>query len=245
MGSSPGGSPQPDGQDDIVQFGRSRRRPRGLGPLLLASLVAVAVVAVVLRSGPHRHSIPPPPPPVAVSDVGHPILGIRAGWELFGLKRATLVAVQFNRGQITRTALPPPEGGGPVSLVAEPGKVIIRPLDNVPGYLVPDGQPARQLTGALAHGALLLPGPAAGEVWDIGWTQSISLLNAQGRPTRVRLAARSARFPAQSSMADSRWLIVVTGSGRVDAVNPRTGHTQDLGPGLSGLTQIAIQGLER
>jgi IMP dehydrogenase len=36
----------------------------------------------------------------------------------------------------------------------------VRPLDDVTGYLVPDGSPARPLTGTLARSGLLLPGPS-------------------------------------------------------------------------------------
>ena len=48
-----------------------------------------------------------------------------------------------------------------------PHQAIIRPLDNVPGYVVPDGRPARPLTGMLARGDLLLPGPSPAEEWAV------------------------------------------------------------------------------
>ncbi|HYK69601.1 MAG TPA: hypothetical protein VEV45_16770 [Streptosporangiaceae bacterium] len=177
---------QPPG--DLVEFGRpSRQRPR-LSSLLLTCLVAAAVVVVVsTRSGAHRTPPLPPPRPVAVTLVGHPILGIRASWELFGLDRGGMVRVQFSRGQITRTTVPPLLSGGPVFFIAADGEAIIRPLDNVPGYVVPDGKPARQLTGLLAQGGILLPGPTLTEQW-FGRT-SLELLGPGGKRVNARLAA--------------------------------------------------------
>src|SRR5215469_5605600 len=178
---------QPPG--DLVEFGRPSRQPPRLSSLLLLTcLVAAAVVVVVsTRSGAHRTPPLPPPRPVAVTLVGHPILGIRASWELFGLDRGGMVRVQFSRGQITRTTVPPLLSGGPVFFIAADGEAIIRPLDNVPGYVVPDGKPARQLTGLLAQGGILLPGPTLTEQW-FGRT-SLELLGPGGKRVNARLAA--------------------------------------------------------
>lgn len=221
MGTSTGGSDrQPGGYEEIVQFGRPRRRRAGLGSLPLALLAAIAVVAVVRHSGgqPHR----PPPPPVAVTNVGHRILGVRAGWALFGLDSSGVVAVQFSRGQITRTALPL-ESGSPVSLIVNSDKVIVRPLDNVPGYVVPDGQPAQLLTGVLSHGALLLPGPVADEEWDIRGQQSISLVGARGQVLRTGLAGLPGRFTLLASTADGSGNVLLSGN---------NGQQYDMGSGV-------------
>ncbi len=135
------------------------------------------------------HSTPPvptpapsPPPPVKVTDVGHPLLGVTADWQLFGLSADSVVAIRLNAGQITRTFLPQQEGSGPVSFIVGPRQAIVRPLDNVPGYLVPDGRPARQLTGMLASGSLLLPGPDPAQEWVVS-----------GK--RRRIAAGGSRWP--------------------------------------------------
>lgn len=147
-----------------------------------------------------------------MTDIGRRILGIRAGWELFGLDGSGVVAVQFSRGQIARTALPPDETSSPVSFIVDSDKVIIRPLDNVPGYVVPDGQPARQLTGVLSHGALLLPGPGEDEVWDIRGQQSISLVGARGQVVPNRLAALPGRFTLLASIADGSGNVLLAGT---------------------------------
>jgi len=369
VGAFTGGSrTEPDGHEECVQFGRPARRRGVPGSLVLAALVVAAALAVVLHPGGHPSR--PRAHAVAVTDVGHPILGIRAGWELFALDGNGVVAVQFSRGRIARTAVPALLSGGPVFFVAARGEAIIRPLDNVPGYVVPDGKPARPLTGSLAHGGILLPGPtlteqwfgstslellgpggkrvdahlaAVARAWSPLWTAAdgaggLVLLDMSSqveeydaapgklRPVGVQLVAvgpktwlgmscesgpcqdivisaatgaskvlpgppvpatpwssnLGAVAPDGSTAAvfakggngttilelvsmvtgsqariavpvgrvsstlmawspDSRWLFVVTANGRLAAVNPRTGRAEDVGLGLSGLTQIAIR----
>ena len=136
-------------------------------------------------------------------------------WELFGLSSNSLVSVQFSRGQITRTVLPPALGDAPISFIVGPKQAIIRPLDNVPGYVVPDGLPARPLTGILASGGQLLPGPVADEEWYIGGNQDITLIGPQGAATGLRLAALSRQYPVQSATSDGRgYVVLFNSSGR-------------------------------
>ncbi len=181
-----------------------------LPTLLLACLVVGAVFAVFRQSGsPHNPPAPQPapsprPPAVTVTDMGHPLLGITSDWQLFGLSADSVVEVQFNAGRITRTILPQQEGSGPVSFIVGPHEAIIRPLDNVPGYVVPDGRPARPLTGMLARGDLLLPGPSPAEEWAVSGTgNTLPLLGPGGKPTSVRVTLPR-RWAAQSAMADGR-----------------------------------------
>lgn len=211
------------GQGDVVGFGSPRQpRFRWLSRLALAGVVVASAILAVARSGDH-HQPSSPPPPIAVTDIGHAILGVRSGWRLVALGQRTLVSVQFATGRITHTALPPLQSDGPVSLIVESHRVIVRPLDNVPGYLVPDGQPARSLGGILAHGALLLPGPRSDEVWDLRAAQPISLVGPKGTLLPARLAAMSRRFPPQSAMADGRGGVLEFDD---------TGRQYDTGPGL-------------
>jgi hypothetical protein len=210
------------GQADVVAFGSPRQpRFRWLSRLALAGVVAASVILAVARSGGHHQ--PSPPPAIAVTDIGHAILGVRSGWQLVALGQRALVSVQFATGRITHTALPPLQSDGPVSLIVESHRVIVRPLDNVPGYLVPDGQPARSLGGILANGALLLPGPRPDEVWDLRPAQPISLVGPEGTLLPARLAAMSRRFPPQSAMADGRGGVLLFDD---------TGRQYDTGPGL-------------
>jgi len=183
---------------------------RWLSTLLLACLVAGAVFAVVHQSGSHHRPSPPaptpspPPPAVTISKIGHPLLNQTADWELFGLAADSLVAIQLNVGQITRTILPPQEGSGPVSFIVGPHQAIIRPLDNVPGYVVPDGGPARTLTGILARGDWLLPGPSPTEEWVVSGTGStLSLLGRGSQATGVHVTLPR-HWAEQSAMADGR-----------------------------------------
>ncbi len=221
---------------EYVQFGSPRDRgPGWLSRLVLTCLVIVAVVAVFGLSF-HRHGTAPQPPrpapqpqpaplqPVRVVDVGHRLLGVTAGWELFGLDQADVVAIQFARGRIVRTPLPPPEGSGPVSFLVGQSAAIIRPMDNAHGFLVPAGGPARPLSGALAAGDLLLPGPRPSQEWVVGDSSSmLSLVTAAGHPTRVHIALSASAWAVQSAMSDGRGGVLVS--------NVVTGDQYDATPG--------------
>ena len=200
---------------DTVEFGRqSRPLPRRLGLLLLTCLVVAAVVVVITRPGSQRSA--PSPPPVTVTDVGHPILGVHAAWQLYGFDRRAVVAVQFARGRIVRTTIPVLEGDGVVSMVAASGEALVRPLDDVPGYIVPDGEPARPLTGVLAHGGTLLPGPTPAEQWLDENAGGIVLVG-HGKAERAQRAERALLSPhSQTITSDGAGgLLLVDESGVV------------------------------
>jgi hypothetical protein len=61
--------------------------------------------------------------------------------------------------------VPPLLSGAPVSFVVTADRAVVRSLDQVPGYVVPDGRPVRPLPAALGGGGVALPGPAPGTVW--------------------------------------------------------------------------------
>jgi len=179
---------QPGAERDVIWSGRERLPRRTPGPRLLALLaLVVLVVAVVAVYALHRRAGTRGPRgpggPVQVIDVGHPLLGLRAGWELFGLGPGEVVRIQFARGRITRIAFPGLLSSGPVTLLAGPHQAIVRPLDYVPGYLVPDGRIARPLRGALSSGGVVLPGPRPGEFWmesGDGAHMSMLLVDSEG-----------------------------------------------------------------
>jgi hypothetical protein len=188
---------------EVIEFGSARRGGiRWLPRVALAGLVAAALTLVVSHPD---HLRPPDAGPVRVTSVGHPIMGVPAGWELFALTYSNeVVSVQFARGLITRTVLPQPESAGLVSFIVGPRDVIVRPLHNGPGYLVPDGQPPRPLTGLLASRGLVLPGPAPGQEWFITGAHTITLVGSTGQGSGVTIAAAAQQWPAQSAMADGR-----------------------------------------
>lgn len=224
-------------QDDRVEYadfgGRPGRGRAWLSRLVVVCLVIAAVVVVVGRSS-HQHAKPPAPepsssspsplPPVSVLSVGHRLLGITAGWELFGLNQAEVVAIQFARGRIVRTPLPPLEGRGPVSFLIGHSAAIIRRMDDTSGFLVPAGDQARPLSGALASGDLLLPGPMPSQDWVVGDSPSmLSLVTAAGHLTRVHITLSASAWAVRSAMSDGRGGVLVS--------NVITGDQYDASPG--------------
>ena len=181
-------SPESLGEADEVGFGSprppGRHWPRW--PLILAG-AAVLAVAAVLIAGRHRVKPAAAPPPVTVTEAGHPLLGVRAGWELLGYGPGRAVRVQLARGRVTQTLVPALDSSGPFSFVTGPTQMVIRPLDFVPGYLVPDGKPSRPLRGRLSHGGSVIPGPRPGEVWLDNSPQSLTLVRLGGSTTGVSI----------------------------------------------------------
>jgi hypothetical protein len=217
--SSPG---QPQQQTvEYADFG-SPRRPgrRRLYWLLLACLVIAATVVAVRHSG---RTGRPVRPPVSVTDFGRQLVGVAHGWELFGLAADSVVVIKLGQDRVIQTALPPALGSGPVSFIVGPRSAIVRPLDDVPGYLVPDSQPAQPLTGILARGGQLLPGPRPGEEWDTaGGSNSLVLIGANGRPTSTRITLPNRNWPSESAMSDGR--------GDVLIASDSSGTQYDAGP---------------
>jgi hypothetical protein len=199
---------------DVVEFGEpgGGDRPGRSWPRWLPALVVVAaiVVALVLRHGAGGSGTASPSPspsttPTAspltgapalaasspgpvVTDLGHPLLGVTGGWELFARGDTDVVRIQFARGRVTRTPVPAVMSGGPGYFVVGRDWAVVRPLDFVPGYLIPDGGPARALTGALDHGGPALPGPDPATLWvsaGSGVTGTMVLARPDGRSTGV------------------------------------------------------------
>jgi hypothetical protein len=158
---------------------------------------------------------------VTVTEAGHRLLGVRAGWELLGYGPRRAVRVQLARGRVTQTVVPVLASTGPFSFVAGPSQVIIRPWDVEPGYLVPDGQPARPLPSVLGQGGETLPGPRPGEVWVQKTAMSLTLTRLDGGQTGV-----SIRLPA-----GGWWL--ASPNGRGDVLLSGVGEIYDVWPGGS------------
>ena len=223
---SPGGPEWPDaGELDVLRGPQPLRQWRGWWVVLAAAVIGLIVVLATRPSGRTRQAqptgglpsrarssgprtaltsasvTPTPTPAVRVTEVGHPMLGITANWDLFARGASMVVRIEFARGRITRTVFPGVASSGAVSFLAAPHAAIIRPWDFVPGYLVPDGQPPRLLAGALASGGVLLPGPAPGQFWmqtgQGGATAPMALVGPGGHPIA---SARSARITIPSTM---------------------------------------------
>jgi hypothetical protein len=162
-----------------------------------------------------------PAPPIQITDVGHPLLGVSANWELFALGPDGIVRIQFALGRITRTSVPELMSSGPVWFVVAADRAIVRPLDYVTGYVVVDGKPARELSGALSHGGPALPGPDPAHVWvEAGGNENrvMALVGSDGRATGV-----SVRVPVNSyepASADGAGYLLFNGLGGVYDARP-------------------------
>jgi hypothetical protein len=221
-------SRKPAGADEVT-FGSRRLARRWRSGWLLFAVAAVLIAVVTVVDIGHGKKPPRTRPAVVVSNAGHRLLGVTAGWQLFGYGPGGVVRIQFARGRVTRTAVPAAGSTGPVSFVVGPGQVIIRPLDFVPGYLVPDGHPARRLSGALSHGGTVIPGPRPGTVWVQAGFQATSMPLA--RPDGSTTGG-SMRLPP-----GGRWVVAPDGRGYALAQGVVTGDSYDVFSG--GFRHIA------
>lgn len=163
-------------QDEEAEPLAARRARPWRGWVALAGVVAALVVvpSLVQRGtvpGPIEPQQPTPTPSsattsrVVVPDLGPAILGVTDRWELFALGDTSVTQIQLAAGRITTTYFAPLQSTGPVFLVVGPDRAIVKPLDRVPGYVVPDTGPVRGLTGLLDRGAPALPASDPNQVW--------------------------------------------------------------------------------
>jgi hypothetical protein len=102
---------------------------------------------------------------------------------------------------------------------------MVRPADSVSGYLVPDGQAAQPLSGELAQGVPILPGPDGSTVWVPTASSDgivMALVDTQGRPTGPTLAVprdNSGRY-----LPDAKGYVVFDGIGGYYDVVPDGMH---------------------
>lgn len=191
---------------------RQRSGRRWLWLLLAAVLVAAVLVqanrhpsvpaaAPASRStAPSSASVAPQTTktaPITVTQLQRPLLGQTGNWTLFGRSDGVLIRIDLARNEITRTVVPSLQSGAPVYFVPAAGEVIIRSLDFVPSFVVPDGRPARPVPAGFGPGGPIFPGPDAGHVWvDTGDNehQAVTLTALDGSATGTVL-----RLPAGSS----------------------------------------------
>ena len=244
------GLPPPDGGSDQVRFGPSRelgvrlaawlRRPLAgrlaLGVAALSTLAVAAFMAAAAgHLGHHRPGITGPAAtgrpqaqpwwfaagPVVTANAGRQLLGERSGWELFGAGPGVVIRIQWAAGRVTRTTVPALQSTGPVSFVAGSHQAIIRPLDFVPGYLVPDDQPARPLPAALGTAGPAFPGPRPGQVWvqsGVSTDIVMSLVTTSG--ARIGPSIRLPEAAGHGAVPDGQGYLAVERNGAAYDVRP-------------------------
>jgi hypothetical protein len=137
------------GPEEVLGGHPSRRAPRWWLWLIPVAVAALVIAVVAQRGKPaaapasraptaSERATSPAVIPFALSE----LLDETGGWELFGRGLDSLVRLQIAEDRITRTAGVGLGSGGPVSFVVGSNEAVIRPLDDVPGYAIPDGKPA-------------------------------------------------------------------------------------------------------
>lgn len=222
------------------------RRPGGpwrwfaLGFVALAAVVVVAVVQrrpahkaapatpTPTSTAPSTHSQTtsfttapsPSPPPITVMNLGRPLLAVPRSWELFARNADAVLRIQLATGRVVRTETPAVLSDGPMSFLAGPRQVIVKAWQGG-GIVIPDDQPARQLSGALATIGPILPGPEPGQLW-------VPSAGDPDNPQRVQLVSFDGRRGEQISMP-ANGPPVPDGAGYL--LSSLTGGIYDIRPG--------------
>jgi hypothetical protein len=172
-----------------------------------------------------------PPGPVVTTENGAPFLvGAPANLEIFARGPEVVLRLQLAIGRVTATAVPDLNSTGPVALLAGSNAAIVRPLDSVAGYQIPDSGPAVPLTGLLADGGTALPGPDPAHVWietDAGATSGMQLVTLDGRADGPSIVAPAAAGTPSSD--DAGYLLFASLDGFF-AARPGSLHRVTTGP---------------
>jgi WD40-like Beta Propeller Repeat len=141
-----------------------------------------------------------------VTQVGR-LLGVTGDWDLFALSANEIIRIQPGLGRVTRTPYPGLQSTGAIAFLPVRDRVLIRPWDNLPGYVVPDGSAAGRLSGTLSQGGRVFPGPNGDRVWVQATpdSRSLVLVRSDGTPTGTTIQLPPA----------AQWPTAADGSGHV------------------------------
>ena len=212
-----------------------------------SAVVVVAAVAIplIVTSQPRAPSAVPhstPPPPVGVREPLAPrkptvhrippfLLGVHRSWDLFARGNDSVVRIEFARGRVTTTPVPPLESTGPVSFVVGRRAALVRPLDFVPGFVVPDGMPAQKPPPSLDCGGPAVPGPRPDTIWvprcsrTSGVSPRLFLTRFDGSRTGVSAPVPGGNSPIEV-LPDGQGYLLFLGSviGTVETFDVRPGR---------------------
>ncbi len=190
---------------------------------LVAGALGVAVSSTTRSAADAKPAAgPAPPAPVSVGRLARPLPAMAGagGWELLGLGSDVLVRVQPGTGQVVRTRIAS-LGDGQVSLVPVRRRVLIRPLGDGSGYVVPDGAAPVPMPSALAGVGALLPGPNACRVWNEvlrGRATQMALVSVDGR--RRPVVVPVPEFATTGPMTDGGGGLLFEGVGGLYRISP-------------------------
>ncbi|QDP96388.1 hypothetical protein FOE78_11175 [Microlunatus elymi] len=184
--------PPPSPEDvDVLDSGQGGpRRPSLVGAIVAACCLIVVAVAVVRAYGDRDPASAPPnsPSPSAPSEPAVPRptvvpsfedvltrtvelswLGAGTDYSVFVRTGAALsdgdsgvYQLDPRHDRVVSHRVPALASTGPLSFVPVSGGVLVRPIDQVPGYFVPDDAP---VMGTGNVGGIVLPGPDDRHVW--------------------------------------------------------------------------------
>ncbi|HEV7654644.1 MAG TPA: hypothetical protein VGP36_07895 [Mycobacteriales bacterium] len=231
-----GGPPRAGSPRRLPRFRPPRLGPRGRWVAGIgAGLTAVLAITLLQRTAPEPVPVAAPSPsapiaapepapalapplPATGSSIGPGFLDPVAKWELFARTDTEVDRIQPLLARVTRTAVPRLLSTGPVSFLVTADRALVRPLDVVPGYEVPDGRPAREMPTALSPHGPVFPGPDPGHIW-VPSGSSLVLRALDGGPDVARIVLPEDE-PYQLVVVDGGGTLLVPGTSGVYEARP-------------------------
>jgi len=151
-----------------------------------------------------------------VTILGHPLLGCaRALGVVRPRARGGRPHPVRHAAASPGTAHPALSSGGPVTFVTDSEGALVRPIDFAPGYLIPDGEPARAAPGHLTQAGRRSPArirgtcgfraaPANDRMVRSGWTGAAPVRRSPHRPRARPSTRRSSRSLTRPGTCSSR-----------------------------------------
>lgn len=148
------------------------------------------------------------------------------GWELVGLQWSggissggvAVVTYRPSTGRVVTTHVPAINSNGPLSFVATSDAAIIRPMDNVDGYVVPNGDPATVSGGLLNAGGQIFPSGDPRRVWVTSSRAdrlTIAMADSAGKAMGATLQTASALVDGMMLTRDGAGSVLAAGVGGV------------------------------
>lgn len=206
----------------LTATGRQSPNPSGTHPTRPSASVAAPPSTVLTKTPLATHR------PV-VRRTSRFLLGIHRDWELFARGDSSVVRIQFARGRVTTTEVPALASTGPVSFVVANRDALVRPIDYVPGYVIPDGRRTAKPSAALDCGGPAFPGPRPGAVWIApcrGETHKMLLTRLDGTRTGGSIEIPRG-LSSLDALPDGRGYLIFVGSDTIAA----SAATIDVRPG--------------
>jgi hypothetical protein len=205
---------------------RAASAPRSPAATVSPSSPATSVSALApASSGSFANPTPRPTPlpsgSVQVRNPGHRLLDVPPDWELFAMGEDSIVRIQLALGRATITAIPKSNPDAPAVFFVGADRVLVRPSNDTPPFVVRDDKPPTDLPQSLRQSSLWLPGPDSRHMWADQGGGGLALVTLDGKPTGATI---DVPFFGSVMGSDGTGYVLLSGIGGIYYAKPGAVH---------------------